>query len=63
MGKKLIRLRDVKFPPPIINLEVGLIAHALRSGLDVLVNALAERNGHVAQKIFGSRLAGVTPIS
>jgi hypothetical protein len=49
-GDKIIRLSNVKFPPAIINAEVGFIIHAMRSSLDVLVNTLAERNGHVAPK-------------
>jgi hypothetical protein len=50
MGKKIIRLCNVKLPPPIINAEVGFIVHAIRCSLDVLINALAERNGHPAPK-------------
>lgn len=49
-GEKLLRLRDVQLPPAIINAEVGFIVHAIRSALDVLINTLAERNGHIAPK-------------
>lgn len=45
-GRKLYRLRDVKFMPRIINAEVGAIIHSIRSSLDILTVVLAERNGH-----------------
>lgn len=44
VGKKVIRLADVKQPSDLINVEVGIIIHALRSALDLLVVKLAERN-------------------
>lgn len=50
MGKKRLYVRDVKFPPAIINAEVGAIINSLRSSLDVLVNILAKRNGHIDPK-------------
>jgi hypothetical protein len=46
-GKKLIRLADVKPVPDIISAEAGVIVHAIRSSLDLLAVALAERNGAV----------------
>jgi hypothetical protein len=45
-GKKIIRLYDVKPIPAIITAEAGVIIHAIRSSLDLLTVALAERNGH-----------------
>jgi hypothetical protein len=44
-GKKLIRLRNVKPIPDIAVAEAGIIVHAIRSSLDMLAVALAERNG------------------
>jgi hypothetical protein len=44
MGKKIIRLSNIKMPPRIINAEVGAIINSIRSSLDVLVNTLARRN-------------------
>jgi hypothetical protein len=44
-GKKLYRLAGTKQPPPVINAEAGAIINSLRSSLDILANALAERNG------------------
>lgn len=46
-GKKLIRLTNVKLPSDIISAEAGIIVHAIRSSLDLLAVALAERNGAV----------------
>ena len=46
VGKKLLRLRDIVEPPPIINAEVGAIINSLRSSLDLLVNQLAGRTGY-----------------
>src|SRR5690242_20543809 len=45
-GKKLLRLRGVIPPDPIINAEAGAIINSIRSSLDLLVNRLAARNGH-----------------
>jgi hypothetical protein len=45
-GKKLLRLRDVIPPDPIINAEAGAIINSIRSSLDLLVNRLAARNGY-----------------
>ncbi|MFZ0694949.1 MAG: hypothetical protein WAN51_12530, partial [Alphaproteobacteria bacterium] len=44
-GKKILRLRNVKAIPAIINAEAGVIIHSIRSSLDILAVALAERNG------------------
>jgi hypothetical protein len=49
-GKQLIRLRDVKPIPLTLNAEVGAILHSIRSSLDLLAVALAERNGAVEPK-------------
>ena len=46
MGQTLFKLADVKPISPLINVEAGLIIHSLRSSLDLLAVALAERNGH-----------------
>lgn len=50
MGKKLVGFSNIKMPPRILNAEVGAIINSLRSSLDVLVNALARRNGHTCVK-------------
>src|SRR5437763_1152234 len=50
IGKKIIRFSKVTLPPPIINAEVGAIINSLRSSLDLLINVLAERNGHPTPK-------------
>jgi hypothetical protein len=47
-GEKLIRLANVKQPSPLINVEVGMIVHCIRSALDILMVKLAEREGHAA---------------
>jgi hypothetical protein len=69
-GLKLIKLRDIKPVPPIINAEAGAIVNSLRSSLDVLMNVLATRNGQAsprevqfpvcdsAEKFFHGRDAG-----
>jgi hypothetical protein len=49
-GKKLIRLANVKPVPDIISAEAGVILHAVRSSLDMLAVALAERNGAIDPK-------------
>ena len=36
--------------PLIVNAEAGIIIHSIRSSLDLLAVALAERNGHLAPK-------------
>ena len=36
--------------PRVIPAEAGFIINALRSSLDLLANALAERNGHIGKK-------------
>src|SRR5271166_701864 len=36
--------------PRIINVETGMIIHALRSSLDLLANVLAARNGYAGSK-------------
>ena len=48
MGEKIIRLANVKQPSPLINVEVGMVIHCIRSALDILMVKLAEREGHVA---------------
>jgi hypothetical protein len=49
-GEKIIRLRNVKLIPAIINAEAGVILHSIRSSLDILAVALAERNGATGPK-------------
>lgn len=44
MSQTLIKLRDVKPLPPIINAEVGAIINSIRSSLDLLATALAHRH-------------------
>jgi hypothetical protein len=44
---KSLKLR-VDYIPPIISAEAGIIAHAIRSSLDVLASSLAKRNDHVS---------------
>lgn len=48
--KQIIRLRNVKPIPRPLNAEAGIIIHSIRSSLDILTVALAERNGVVAPK-------------
>jgi len=43
-GKKLYHLTNIKPIDPIINVEIGLIIHSIRSSLDILACALAARN-------------------
>lgn len=50
VGKKVLRLRDVKPPSPIINAQVGAMINSLRASLDLLVNRLAERTGHAGKE-------------
>lgn len=45
-GKKLYRLVDVRPLDPVINAEAGAIIHSIRSSLDLMVCALAARNGY-----------------
>jgi len=44
-GEKAYKLTNTTRPPAIINAEAGLVINSLRSSLDLLANALAERNG------------------
>ena len=46
-SKEIIKARLVRPLPLAINAEAGAIVHMIRSGLDILAVALAERNGHV----------------
>ena len=46
-GEKLYKLANIRRLPPIVNAEAGLIINSLRCSLDLLVNILAKRNGHV----------------
>lgn len=50
IGKKSINFRSNSTVPAIINAEVGVIINSIRSSLDLLVNVLAVRNGHVSPK-------------
>jgi hypothetical protein len=49
-GYDLIKAHVTSEMPPIINAEAGAILNMLRSSLDILAVALAERNGHVRPK-------------
>ena len=49
-GKKLYRIFDIKPIDLFISVEAGAIIHSIRSSLDLLACALAERNGHPASK-------------
>jgi hypothetical protein len=44
---KTLKLR-INQIPAIISAEAGMIAHAIRSSLDITVSALAKRNGHLS---------------
>jgi hypothetical protein len=44
-GKDAIKI-GLKPLPPLVNAEAGAIINSIRSSLDLLVTALAERNGH-----------------
>ena len=46
-GEKLYKLANIRRLPSIVNAEAGLIINSLRCSLDLLVNILAKRNGHV----------------
>src|SRR4051794_21538575 len=46
----IIKARLQSPMPRIINAEAGAIIHMIRSGLDLLAVALAERNGHIRPK-------------
>ena len=48
--QQVIKLDGVKPVSRLINVEVGMIIHAMRSALDLLMVVLAERNGHRAPK-------------
>jgi hypothetical protein len=68
MGKQLIKLRDIKPLPAIINAEVGAIINSIRSSLDLLAAALARRNGKTPSAdthfpIFSCLLDFIDPIS
>lgn len=45
-GQHLFRLRDVKPIPLVLCAHAGMIIHGIRSSLDLLAVALAERNSH-----------------
>ena len=45
MGKVLVKFRDVRQPPASINAEVGAIINSIRSSLDLVATALANRHG------------------
>jgi hypothetical protein len=47
-GKKTVRIRDLKFPSPLINAEVGAIVNSLRSSLDILITSVAARSHAIA---------------
>src|SRR4051812_35825030 len=48
-GNEIIKARLRGEPlPPVINAEAGAIINMIRSSLDLLAVALAERNGHKA---------------
>jgi hypothetical protein len=49
-GNESWRVKEHEPLPLIVNAEVGAIVNSLRSSLDVLVNVLAERKGHVDPK-------------
>jgi len=68
MGKQLIKLRDIKPFPAVINAEVGAIINSTRSSLDLLAAALARRNGKTPTAdthfpIFSSLLDFIDPIA
>ncbi len=48
--KDAIKVRFDKPLPLIVNAEVGAIVNSIRSSLDLLAVALAERNGHLSPK-------------
>lgn len=45
IGKKLLRLRIIRYLPPTLNAAVGACINSLRTSLDLLASALAIRNG------------------
>ncbi len=45
IGKKLLRLRIIRYLPPTLNAAVGSCINSLRTSLDLLASALAIRNG------------------
>lgn len=47
-GKDAIKINVGKPLPLLINAEAGAIINSIRSSLDLLITALAERNGHAA---------------
>ncbi len=47
-GKQALKIKVLKPLPPIVNAEVGAIINSLRTSLDLLTVALAQRNGHSA---------------
>jgi hypothetical protein len=49
-GKDAVKIVLRKPLPLLINAETGAIINSIRSSLDLLVTALAERNGHMAPK-------------
>jgi len=50
IGKKLIKLADVKALDPIVNAEVGAIINSIRSSLDILITSVALRHGYTNTK-------------
>jgi hypothetical protein len=49
-GKDALRVKIHQSLPLIVNAEVGAIVNSIRSSLDLLAVALAERNGHTGPK-------------
>jgi hypothetical protein len=49
-GNESWRVKEQEPLPLIVNAEVGAIINSLRSSLDILVNALAERHGDIDPK-------------
>jgi len=45
MGQKLFKLKIDTPLPGVINAEVGAVINSIRSGLDLLASAIAQRNG------------------
>ncbi len=49
-GEKVYKFANIRRLPSVVNVEAGLVIHALRSSLDVLANTLAQRNGSADPK-------------